>query len=224
MFMTNKGYLLWVLLLAACFMLPVVTHAQVRRTQTPSRNTQPPASRLATPKAVPPDDALAVMKDLQEKGTLVLALAGQMGRQMGFQFTGSFTKEHCFGWRFADDKRVIGESSGEYYGVKYTSSASGDKEFQMVGFLHLERGISIANKPIAPGTYVVYAGLDELVFDNKDKGFSAEVHLSLPRRLDQSQFVNEKGGRSPQYSLELGKSGLLLSIGDNRLTVTAAKD
>jgi hypothetical protein len=224
MTITNKSYSLPVLVLAAYLIVPVVTDAQVRRTQTSSQNSQPPIRTLALPQAVPADDALAVMKDLQEKGILVLALAGQMGRQMGFQFTGSFTKEHCFGWRFADVKQVIGESSGDYYGVKYNSSASGDKEFQMVGFLHLERGISIANKPVAPGTYVVYAGPDELVFDNKEKGFSAEVHLPLPRRLDQSQFVNEKGGRSPRYSLELGKPGLLLAIGDNKLAVTAAKN
>jgi len=221
---TNKSYSLSVLLLAAYLIVPLVTYAQTRRSETSARNSQPSVSTLVVPKAVPADDALAVMKDLQEKGTLVLALAGQMGRQMGFKFTGSFTKEHCFGWRFADDKRVIGESSGDYYGVKYTASESGDKDFQMIGFLHLERGISIANKPVAPGTYVVYAGPDEMVLDNKEKGFSAEVHLTLPRRLDQTQFVNEKGGRSPRYSLELGKPGLLLAIGDNKLAVTAAKN
>ncbi len=66
----------------------------------------------------------------------------------GFGYTGPLAKENCFGWRLADDKRVIGESSGGFYGVNSTSSGTGKKDFQMIGFIHAETDLSIGGKPV----------------------------------------------------------------------------
>jgi hypothetical protein len=172
------------------------------------------------------EKALAVLKELQDSGKLVLAVAGEMGRRMGFRYTGALAKENCFGWRVSGDRLVIGESSGGFYGVNFTGSDSGKKVFQMIGFIHSQTDMSIAGKPVKTGTYVLYAALDELALDNREMSLSstADLHFALARSLDPNLFVNEKNGKSPRYKLIFENNSLWLVIGDNKLAVDFTKN
>src|SRR5712692_857210 len=97
------------------FLLTLLSASQVESQQkerAPQIRKVPSPAGAAPMKAqpLPADEALTLLKQLEEKGTLVLAVTGEMGRRMGLRYTGTLTRENCFGWRLAGGERVVAKA------------------------------------------------------------------------------------------------------------------
>jgi hypothetical protein len=211
------------------FLLTLLLASQVQSQQNEqsSRSPNPQSSQPAELGASQPltsEEAYTALKELEDKGTLVFAMLGEkFSQMMGAKSSGPLTKENCFGWRLSDNKRVIGESP---LGVNLTFGfGSAGKQFQIIGFIHTERDISIADTPVKAGTYAIYASLDEIALNSKERWSSfSELHFRLKQPLASSFFENKNDSNSRRYSLAVEKNSLWLLIGDNKLPVQFSKN
>lgn len=183
-----------------------------------SAKAKTPGKAIATPPTtVTPDEAFGVFDELNSSGKLTEAMFGPLARAMGMNRVGGLAKENCFGWRIPSAGRLLGESSGGYYGVTLTDNDK--KEYTMVGLLISDAELLLEGKPVKPGKYLVTASPEGLALST---GQDIEKGVSIPLKqpLDPAMFVNQKdGGKSPRYSLELEGSSLSLAIGQNKLRI-----
>lgn len=211
------------------FLLTLLIASQVQSQQKEQSSQSPnpqssPAAEFGAAQALSPEEAYTALKELEDKGTLVLAMLGETGaRMMEAKSSGPLPKENCFGWRLSDNKRLIGESP---LGISLTFSfGSGPTQFQIIGFIHTERDISIAGTSVRTGTYAIYASRDEIALNSKERWSSfSELHFSLKQPLASSFFENENDSKSRRYSLAVEKNSLWLLIGDNKLPVDLSKN
>jgi hypothetical protein len=208
------------------FLLTLLVASALQSQPTVGRGPSMPQSastlKLEAPQPVPNEEAFAALKVLEDNGTLVLALLGErMSKLMAAKSSGPMAKENCFGWRLSEKARVVGESpAGVNLNFKF---GSGDKEFQVLGFIHSEADISIGDKTVKAGTYSIYANRDELVLNSKEMWASfSELHFSLKQPLDSSFFATSDS-KARRYSLAVDQDSLWLVVGDNRLSVRLSK-
>ena len=162
--------------------------------------------------------AFKVLNALNEQSKLVVTFMGAT------QYT-DLKAENCFGWRFPDGPRILGESGGEYYGLSMeTVGAKGTegKKYDAIGALYAEAPFLLQGKLFKKGAYMVYAAPDELRLDLSIKEDVRSTTLALKEKLDKSLFGKKKGEPAPRFSFVQVAGQVYLVIGSNRFRLSLA--
>lgn len=120
----------------------------------------------------------------------------------------SLRAKNCFGFRFASNQSILGESSGEDYDLTFYSP-NGTLTGVVIGHLYSEMAFMIQDKHYSPGGYVVLLGPEKITVAGVD--LEGE-DLPLSSKVDDAGLTSK---RRPKFSfVQEGDSIFLVILGD----------
>lgn len=118
-------------------------------------------------------DAFARLKELNDQKKLAPAFFDEPAEYTALR------AENCFGLSVPGGQRLLGESSGQGYGLDLQS---GGTRFVLIGFLYSDADFSVVSHNFFAGAYSVFATSDVLAISAGKLGDQKTVPLNL--RLD----------------------------------------
>ena len=213
------------LLVIFCFVVLSAFGPVGAQTASPEAASSPQASAIpaAPPELLSQDESFGLVNRLNE--------ATKLFPESYIWGSGQFKvlkPENCFGVRLANGQRLVGESSGQSYGLRGARiSAAGKEEYVVIGVLYAEFPFSIDNRPLPAGPYVVHAYKDALELwgnDEKETRYDRNRRMDVPLAKEEKlplkaalpdALLAEKATEIPRFTLAIENGSLVLSLHGN---------